>query len=870
MKGAGERIKGWLRKPSLVVLGLVALLLIATVVWAMLARVPASPVTPGQTGNDAAYTAPACTGSSELTGAAAAIVQSGNATLYPAAKRLYEEVIARGAAADRACAASGLAQLLEQEDAEATAAASKASRAQKVEKSFSKWTKANIDPLKEPFLAAVAILVLLLAACRLLSGTFVRSGAIAPAGGLRRTWWVIGSALVLAASLAPIAASSISVGDSQWWPAVAAVLSFLLVVAFLPGKAMHWERPVLTLGCAGLVAAVLSAPPFDVNVVLIAGAWAAVAGVVLVASARGLSLAIEVQVRGSSGDENASRARMMVARLQELGSENPRDIRVIGASDVTSLPEDALTTVPTGTLATAVFNVVKLMRPAAPWRITLSQPDDATLVMDVSRNRTAVREGSIVVNVADLPHPRPAEEVKHTAKADEGQEGSDAHNLDDLLTIAAAQTLLVLSDRHPNLKQGLCGARNWRALALHAIAVRRGTSQERKLLLLHAAVDASPRYILPRMALVNETDDSDADGRLRYARSLDRLWDGFKAQLEPYEELNKVRAGYEAAQLRMLYNRAIAWMNVRMDRAFAGQSDDAKDAWVKSAEASIGLNKRIDLLKLDAGPALKDLVEASVRPLGFLLLDLAAHAPSGDVEYGADIQSLTEKLDPEGADLTPQTRNDFYGRACYLAALKSAPDMWQKALIDLQVAASAPKFAEWAPKDPSMAVFTTSNEHGERADDGLIRRFKKIVTAPPPESYLELSIFSPYAATLKAFGLTRLADLAAVSRGTLASTTKVHPSVAQRWVDAAELYDFLRKQGEADDTAPLELLDLLLDMDVASRQELSAKLAGDQESQKAYYAEMVKKAQQKRTVPTWRETIERWSGTQKPDPLQIR
>lgn len=869
MKGLIKRIKGWLRRPSLVALMFVAFLVFAAIVGALQTDDPSSRTPPAQSGSDASYTAPECHGSSDLTDAAHAIVDSGNATMYPAAKRLYEEVIASGIPADRACAASGLAQLLEKEDAEATAAASNASWEQKLEKSWSKWTKANVDPLKQAFIAAAGILVLLLTLSRLLTGAFVRPDSMAPDVGRRRAWWLTGILLVVAASLSPVVAARTSLDDNGWWPVAAGGSTLVLVLSLLPWKDMHWDRAVIAIGCAGLVTAVLAAPPLDVNLLLLAGAWAAAVGVALVAFARGLALAIEVQVRGSSGDDNASRARMMVARLQELGSENPRDIRVIGASDVTSLPEDALTTVPTGTFATAAFNVLKLMRPAAPWRITLSQPDDATLVMEITRNRTAVPEGSMVVNVADLPKPRPAGKGEAAAKADEKQDEPKARDLDDLLTIAAAHTLLVLADVHSELKEGLCGARRWRALALHAIALRPGTSPERRSVLLHAAVDASPRFILPRMALVNEIDDGDDVGRLRYASEIDKLWREFKNKLEPGGQLNKVPAGYEAAQLRMLYNQAVAWMNVRTDWALAGQTNQAKDAWGKSAKASLALSDRIDLLIGDEQSPLKELVEESVRPAGFLLLDLCVHRPSDDVLHVAEVKKRGDELDPEGEKLTPQTRNDFYGRACYYAS-RAAEAEWKRALIDLQVAVSAPRFAEWAPRDPSMAVFTMSNESGKRASDSLIKEFKKLVTAPPPASYLELSMFRPHAELLRAYGMTQLADVGAVPRDMLANTAKVHPSVAQRWIEAARLDDFLRQLGEADDTTRLQLLDLLLSMDVTSRPDLVTRLSGDQESLNAFYVAMVKKALTKRIVPTWEETIKRWTGAQKPSALMVK
>ena len=371
MEVFSSRINGWHQRHAVGVLVVVVLLVLAAMVTAFQAHDPTTE-TPAALSKGDTYTPPECNGSSDLTDAADAIVNAANATMYPAAKRLYKEVIASGSPEDRACAASGLAQLLEKEDAESTAAAATASWQQKLDKSWSKWTKATVEPLRDVWLAAVGIFVFLLVISRLLTGTVVRPDSVTPGDGLRKTWWVTGMLLMAAASLSPVIAARMSIDDSWWWPVAAGLSTFVLVVSLVPWQDMKWDRAILVVGLAGIVAAVLAAPPLNVNLLLLAGAWVAVVGVALMAFARGLALAIEVQVRGSSGDDNASRARMMLARLRELRSESPRDIRVIGASDVTSLPEDALTTVPTGAIATAVFNVLKLVRPAAPWRVTVS------------------------------------------------------------------------------------------------------------------------------------------------------------------------------------------------------------------------------------------------------------------------------------------------------------------------------------------------------------------------------------------------------------------------------------------------------------------------------------------------------------------
>ncbi|MBD3925653.1 hypothetical protein IEZ26_13550 [Nocardioides cavernae] len=814
-----------------------------------------------------------CNGSTDLTAAADAIVDSGDSTAYPAAKRLYEQVIASGSPPDRACAAVGLARLLQKEDAAATAAAAKdASKAgweQKLQKSWSAWTKANLDPLKDVLLAALGIILVLLVLARLSAGVVVRPAAKAPADWLRLSWWTVGLALIVAAGCSAAVAAHVDVDDNKWWPFAAALTTLVLVLLLAPWRQRHqeWERPALVLAVAGAVATGLAIPAVYVDVALVAGGWAAIAGAVLVACARGTGLAIEVLVRGDSGSDNAARSQMMLARLQELGSENPHDIRHIGKSDVTSLPEDALTAVPSGAVAAALFNLLKVIRPSAPWRVTVSLPDDATLVADITRNRIAVPAGSLVVRAADLPSADADATDSATANGD-AADASELSNLDEMLTIAAAHTLLVLSGPHEDLQEGLCGATRWQALALHAISRRPGVSDSRKSALVHAAIDASPRYLLPRMAAVNAIDDSDPDGRSRYAEALNRLWDDFDADLSPTKP-DPVRRGYEAAKLRLLYNRSIAWMNVRLDRAIAGDAEGGADAWRKSAKAALGLRERLIALEANPTPSLAALVGESVRPTAFLLRDLAAHAPEFGQHVDA-VKSAASNLDLNRDDLKPQTRNDYYGRACFYAAVPNAPDEWKLAVRDLRVAATAPRFAEWAPQDPSMAVFILRNEGGKRAHDDLIKEFKEILAPGPLTTYLELEPFEPYAKALKGYGLLHLSDLVGVGREKLASTASVHPSVAQQWVEAALLYDLLGQldeTGEQDEATRLQLLQLLLSVDVTSRAHLVARLAGDEAALIAFYFELVKEAATLRIVPTWEETIKVWKRVDKPKPL---
>lgn len=853
--------------------GLLRLLGVVAVLALLVLLVNQAAVEPSKApaGSSTTYDPPDCEGSSTLTDAADAIVEAGDSTRYPAAKRLYQQVIRQGSDGDRACATTGLAQLLEQEEQEADAAAAKAGWENKLKAAWSSWTKAHIDPLKDALLVAVGLFVLLLVLARLAASVLVRPNARAPGDLLRRAWLYTGLLLMAAASVSAAVSSRASVDRGWLWPVAFGVVLVVLVVLLEPWDDNSWQRTALSMGVTTLVAGVLVIPGLGLDVLLVAGAWAGVTGLVLVALARGVALAVEVLVRGSSGD-NPTRARLLVARIQDLGAVPPDDIRFLGASDVTSLPEDALTTVPTGTWATAVFNVLKVVRPAAPWRVTVSQPDDATLVVEITRNRVTVPGAFLTLNVDDLPKPL---DVAISADAEAGKseqkkEDAKGRDVDELMTIAAAHTLLMLSEPHAPLRIGLCGATHWKALAFQAISARPTTPAERKKVLLHAAVDASPQYLLARMAVADLIDDGDEAGRQKWAFALEKLWKDFRKDVAPEDVLNDVVEGYEAAQLRLLFNRAVAWANVRTDGAMKAD-DSARGAWQASAKAAIDLNDR--LVKLEKKPprGLQRLVQESFRSAVFVLLDLAQHVPQGEADHKADVEERAAKWRPElEGKLLPETRNDYYGRACYYAGSDGEEGQWPKALDSLAVAGSDARLSAWAPKDPSLAVFSMSNEKGKRASDEQVTRFKALLTPAPPSSYLELPLFKAYAAALKAYGLTEISDLAAVSHADLASTAKVHPSVAQRWIDAADLEAYLCQRGEDDEAARLQLLDVLLAADVTDRQGLLIRLDGDQAALARFYVELVTKAASKRIVPTWDQTIKRWKEVDPPDGLWSR
>ena len=223
-----------------------------------------------------------------------------------------------------------------------------------------------------------------------------------------------------------------------------------------------------------------------VDPLIILGLATGVVGIAWVAFGRGAALRLQVQVGGS----DKATGDLLLSRLGALGAERPNGLEVAGASDVSELPESALTTVPEGTWAQLLFNILRVVRPSTPWHVTATFPDTDCITWSIARNGIATVKGMRIATAAEIP------------AGPEKEKPGAVDTKDELLTACAADVLVTLAEVHPRLAWGLCGAREggWRALALHAIAVRQSTGAGRRCVLLETSIDASSTYALPRLA----------------------------------------------------------------------------------------------------------------------------------------------------------------------------------------------------------------------------------------------------------------------------------------------------------------------------------------------------------------------------------
>jgi len=172
------------------------------------------------------------------------------------------------------------------------------------------------------------------------------------------------------------------------------------------------------------------------------------------------------------------------------------------------------------------------------------------------------------------------------------EEGDATQAVAELLTVAAACILFALSERHPELRHGLCGAKKWRSIALHAIATTPSPTQDEatKEQLLAAAVDADPANLLAQVALVQTRyrKTYKLPDQHKLIKELDKRWAAIEQQVPPDGDPNREVAvpdpGYGALQLRLLFSRAAVRLNVQLLEEADGQ--DVQTVWTDAYRVS--------------------------------------------------------------------------------------------------------------------------------------------------------------------------------------------------------------------------------------------------------------------------------------------
>lgn len=283
-----------------------------------------------------------------------------------------------------------------------------------------------------------------------------------------------------------------------------------------------------------------------------------VLGVLATTISLGQNRRLQVEARTANGTVDTAATDYLLCRLQKLGSRPPEALSYSQTTDLSRLASQDFSTVPGGAIASAAARILYAVRPGLTWRAQITQVDTERLTVQVSRNSRLVKTAVIsrpdlgLETIPDSPTDNALTEKQDRAKA-------------QLLTGAAACVLLEMSFVHPPLRRGLCGATQWKSVALHVIATEPALAEDpnKNIALLRESTDADPGYALGRLDYLimryHQTTPKTADVRRQFARLLN-------VQLRhiPGGASHAPEAGYEVMYLRILYRMTAMRINACM------------------------------------------------------------------------------------------------------------------------------------------------------------------------------------------------------------------------------------------------------------------------------------------------------------------
>jgi len=541
-------------------------------------------------------------------------------------------------------------------------------------------------------------------------------------------------------------------------------------------------------------------------------------GILIVAGARGIRIGLLIQGHDKTGADDAGLGAFVRARLYSLGSQEPKGILVTQQTDTSTLPSGALGLIPAGTLAKLVALFLSLFTPPTPWRVDVTEQIDGSIVIAVRRNgrvadATVIRPSSLELpskqanggdGGADAGDSTPAAGADPSGSGSAGS-GAGGDWTAELRTAAATFTLLVLSRCYYHLRAGLCGATEWRSVALQVIASDPAcqlSAEDKHAVLVHAVADDRENKAA-ELALISDS--------YRTASSTDDLTE-FAAKLE--ELLTRLPDDDEGTlplRLRSRFNLIVAYVNYAVSLT-EEQPDDA-DALSKARAAVMKAKTQVTyLLNFWSRQEMRDkytgLWQSMYAAVNFAAKAIAAelHRTCGD-GAAAGIDYVDKESDlPPGVNMTLLAR---YENACALTrgrgkhGAKKAAE-YEAALDELKIAVADPSMLMWARCDPSLAVLhdvdmvrqecRTAGEtpEGEAKTAAkafkLVTRFKNLVGEPVPADFLLLSPFAAYQDALALRGIHDAARLRRTRDGELCSELKITRGEVARWREVTDLY----------------------------------------------------------------------------------
>jgi hypothetical protein len=580
-------------------------------------------------------------------------------------------------------------------------------------------------------------------------------------------------------------------------------------------------------------------------------------GVVIVGRARGIGMGLVIQGHDKTGGDDAGLGASVRARMYTLASHQPAGIQVTQQTDVSTLPQDALSLIPEGILAKLAALFVSLFTPATPWRADVAEQSDGSTVVSILRN--GVTADAVVIRASTLWLPdRAAGNAGTASTADDTRPAADGSSAGsgpagpgtasdwtvELRTAAAAFILLTLSRRYYHLRAGLSGAQDWRSVAMQVIATDpacRLSVDDRRALLANAVAEDDGN-MAARLAYLNTSYRNTADqheNRL-FAERLSKL-----LEILPNEE------GMWPLRLRLRFNLLAAklneasWFERRDDgpRPNSLDVDNDKDlARVREVlcEAAEQAGHLVvfwqDPENQKAFPELWDDMAVAVT--------ISAEAVRVEWErrfidrMDDSWKECEDRSDRKQAKITLAAR---YGQACTLvgcaaiSAENQRSQLYTQALQVLEMVMAVQDFRTVARTDPSFAelhdidkierVLRPASALGCRPETvkelapcatkealadkyasplasahDIADLFKGLTGDPCPADFLALSLFTGHRPAIEERGIHNAAALRQKA-GPLASELSITNDVVARWLEVADLYTWLRTVPPAFDEA---------------------------------------------------------------------
>jgi hypothetical protein len=640
---------------------------------------------------------------------------------------------------------------------------------------------------------------------------------------------------------------------------------------YAPGLSERLESPARTVWAVPITAGMALAA--GVLIVGVIGLWwrfhwlddrvtpgiyaplLAALGVVIVGRARGIGMGLVIQGHDKTGGDDAGLGASVRARLYTLASHGPTGIQVTQQTDVSTLPQDALSLIPEGILAKLATLFVSLFTPATPWRVDVAEQSDGSIVVSILRNGVAA--DAVVIRASTLwLTDRSASDAGTASIADDTSPavgGSSAGSgppgpgtapdwTVELRTAAAAFILLTLSKRYYHLRAGLSGAQDWRSVAMQVIATDsacRLSADDRRALLANAVAEDDGN-MAARLAFLSTCYRNTADQRENrlFAEKLSKL-----LEIVPNEEgMWPLRLRLRCNLLAAKLNEA-AWFERRDDRPSSNSPDVAGVRAVLCAAAKQAGHLLVfwqDPENQKAFPELWDDMDVAVT--------ISAEAVKVEWErrfidpMEVSWKECKDRNDHKQAKITLLAR---YEQACTLvgcaaiSAENQRSQLYTQALDVLEMVTAVRDFRTWASTDPSFTelhdidkiektlhptitvggkpqaveVLAPCATKGAPAAEyagpvasapDIVDRFKSLTGKPCPADFLALSPFTKHREAIEEHGIhsaTALRDKATA----LVSKLGITNDVAARWQEVADLYTWLRgvppASGHATDTA---------------------------------------------------------------------